>query len=141
MRLALDAQPGALWGAVAESALAQLRTPPVLPDAMMLTVGGTLSVGGMGETSYRLGAQVDHALELDVVTGAGEFVTCSHEQSGELFNMVLAGLGQCGLHSPSATWANTSTQIRRHPHVDLRRYGCLSLRSGLTSRQSMMFIC
>jgi len=94
---ALDAQPGALWGDVAKAALEQSRTPPVLPDAMMLTVGGTLSVGGMGETSYRLGAQVDHALELDVVTGTGEFVTCSHERSTELFHMVLAGLGQCAI--------------------------------------------
>jgi cytokinin dehydrogenase len=94
---ALDAQPGALWGDVAKAALEQSLTPPVLPDAMMLTVGGTLSVGGMGETSYRLGAQVDHALDLDVVTGTGEFVTCSHERNNELFHMVLAGLGQCGI--------------------------------------------
>jgi FAD/FMN-containing dehydrogenase len=94
---ALDAQPGALWGDVTKAALDHALTPPVLPDAMMLTVGGTLSVGGMGETSYRFGAQVDHTLELDVVTGAGEFVTCSPERSGELFRMVLAGLGQCGI--------------------------------------------
>ena len=64
---------------------------------MMLTVGGTLSVGGMGETSYRLGAQVDHVLELGIVTGAGEFVTCSAERNSELFRMVLAGVGQCGI--------------------------------------------
>src|SRR5262245_20587045 len=40
------AQPGALWGDVARITLARDRTPPVMPDAMMLTVGGTLSVGG-----------------------------------------------------------------------------------------------
>jgi FAD/FMN-containing dehydrogenase len=93
----LDAQPGALWGDVAKVALEQSLTPPVMPDAMMLTVGGTLSVGGMGETSYRFGAQVDHVVELDVVTGAGEFVSCSAERDSELFRMVLAGLGQCGI--------------------------------------------
>jgi FAD/FMN-containing dehydrogenase len=94
---ALDAQPGALWGDVAKASLAQGLTPPVMVDAMMLTVGGTLSVGGTGETSYRFGAQVDHVLELDVVTGAGELVTCSPERNDELFRMVLAGLGQCGI--------------------------------------------
>jgi cytokinin dehydrogenase len=93
----IDAQPGARWGEVANSTLAQGRIPPVMPDAMMLTVGGTLSVGGIGETSYRYGAQVDNVLELDVVTGAGELVTCSRERDDELFRMVLAGLGQCGL--------------------------------------------
>src|SRR5262245_16942631 len=64
---------------------------------MMLTVGGTLSVGGIGETSYRYGAQVDNVRELDVVTGAGELVTCSAERNDELFRMTLAGMGQCGL--------------------------------------------
>ena len=94
---ALDAQPGALWGDVATAALARDLTPPVMVDAMTLSVGGTLSAGGTGETSYRFGAQVDHVLELDVVTGAGEFVTCSPERNEELFRMTLAGMGQCAI--------------------------------------------
>ena len=40
-------------------------------DAMMLSVGGTFSVGGSGESGFRCGAQVDHVRALDVVTGAG----------------------------------------------------------------------
>ena len=65
----LDAQAGATWGDVAKATLAQGFTPPVMPDALMLSVGGILSVGGTGEMSYRSGAQVDHVVELDVVTG------------------------------------------------------------------------
>jgi cytokinin dehydrogenase len=94
---AIDAQCGAHWGDAAKASLARNLIPPVMVDAMMLTVGGTLSVGGTGETSYRYGAQVDNVLELDVVTGAGEFVTCSPERDSELFHMTLAGLGQCGI--------------------------------------------
>lgn len=92
-----DAQPGALWGEVAKTTLEHERIPAVMPDAMMLSVGGTLSVGGIGETSYRFGAQVDQVLELDVVTGVGDLVTCSAQREPELFAMTLAGLGQCGL--------------------------------------------
>jgi hypothetical protein len=66
-------------------------------DALMLSVGGTLSVGGIGETSYREGCQVDHVSELDVVTATGDHVTCSLERNDELFRMMLAGLGQCGI--------------------------------------------
>jgi FAD/FMN-containing dehydrogenase len=40
---------------------------------------------------------VDNVLELDVVTGGGRLVTCSPEREPELFNMVLAGLGQCAI--------------------------------------------
>jgi FAD/FMN-containing dehydrogenase len=93
----LDAEAGALWGDVAKAALARRRLPPVMPDAMMLSVGGTLSVGGMGETGFRCGAQVDHVLALDVVTGAGQLVTCSASHEAELFHMTLGGLGQCGI--------------------------------------------
>ena len=49
------------------------------------------------ETGYRFGTQVDSVIELDVVTGKGETVTCSAERNGELFAMMLAGLGQCGI--------------------------------------------
>jgi FAD/FMN-containing dehydrogenase len=94
---ALDAEPGVLWGDVAQAALSHGLTPPVMPDAMVLSVGGLLSVGGTGETSYRAGAVVDHVLELDVVTGAGELLICSPTQNQELFHMTLAGLGQCGI--------------------------------------------
>jgi cytokinin dehydrogenase len=93
----VDAQPGALWGDVAKVTFEKNLTAPVMPDAMMLTVGGTLSVGGIGETSYRYGAQVDNVVELDVVTGASELVTCSPERNSELFRMMLAGVGQCGI--------------------------------------------
>jgi FAD/FMN-containing dehydrogenase len=93
----LEVEAGALWGNVAKAGLARGRLPAVMPDAMMLSVGGTLSVGGIGETSFRHGAQVDHVLSLDVVTGAGELVTCSAGDRPELFHMTLAGLGQCGI--------------------------------------------
>lgn len=96
-RAAIDAQPGALWGEVAIATLANGLIPPVMVDAMMLSVGGTLSVGGIGETSYRFGAQVDNVLELDVVTGRGELLTCSPRRNSELFHMTLAGLGQCAI--------------------------------------------
>jgi cytokinin dehydrogenase len=93
----VDARAGALWGTVASTTLKRSLIPPIMPDAMMLSVGGTLCVGGTGETSCAAGAQVDHVLELEVVTGRGELVTCSPARNPELFHMVLAGLGQCGI--------------------------------------------
>ncbi len=93
----VDAGPGAFWGDVAKTTLAKNLTPPVFADTMTLTVGGTLSVGGLGNTSQHFGAQVDNATELDVVTGDGRLVTCSAQRESELFNMVIAGLGQCGI--------------------------------------------
>src|SRR5207249_4540648 len=94
----VEAQFGALWGDVATATLAKGLTPRVFPaTCMALTAGGTLSVGGLGNTSHLYGAQVDNVTELDVVTGDGRLITCSPTHESELFNMVLAGLGQCGI--------------------------------------------
>jgi FAD/FMN-containing dehydrogenase len=60
-------------------------------------VGGTLNAGGIGNMSPRYGALVDNVTDLDVVTGDGRLVTCSPEHESELFDMVLAGQGQCGV--------------------------------------------
>jgi FAD/FMN-containing dehydrogenase len=94
----VDVEPGAFWGDVATATLAKGLTPRVyLATCMAVTVGGTLSVGGIGNTSHHYGAQVDNVTELDVVTGDGRLVTCSPDRESELFNMVLGGLGQCGI--------------------------------------------
>lgn len=66
-------------------------------DYVHLSVGGTLSVGGIGGTSQHAGVQVDNAAELEVVTGCGERVRCSHEVHRDLFEGVFAGAGQCAI--------------------------------------------
>ncbi|MBV8030096.1 MAG: FAD-binding protein [Betaproteobacteria bacterium] len=93
----LDAQPGAIVAQLATTALGKNLIPPVLPDCRMLTLGGMLSAGLLGNTSQHHGALVDNVLELDVVTGDGRLVRCSAERDKELFEMVLGGMGQCGI--------------------------------------------
>jgi cytokinin dehydrogenase len=93
----VQVEAGARWSSVVTATLEQGLTPPVFTDYLELSVGGTLSVGGMGGQSPHYGAQVDNVLELEVVTGAGEQVVCSPAQSPDLFYAVLAGLGQCAV--------------------------------------------
>jgi cytokinin dehydrogenase len=94
-----DAQPGAFWSAVADATLPKGLTPRVFPGTCLelITVGGTLNAGGIGLTTPHHGALVDNVTDLDVVTGDGRLVTCSPEHESELFDMVLAGQGQCGV--------------------------------------------
>lgn len=88
---------GARWWEVLEVTLPQGLTPPVLTDYLELTVGGTLVVGGIGGTTHHYGTQTDSVVELQVVTGSGEVVTCSRERNRQLFDAMLGGLGQCGV--------------------------------------------
>ena len=104
---------GVRWHTLLEQTLALGLRPPVLTDYIGQTVGGTLSVGGIGGTMYRDGAQVDNVLELVVVTGEGEIVTCSERQQRRLFEAALAGQGQCAIIvRATIKLAPASTHIR-----------------------------
>ncbi|MFO0757889.1 MAG: FAD-binding protein [Byssovorax sp.] len=88
---------GARWRTVLDATLPAGLAPPTLTDYQELTVGGTLSVGGVGGEAHRAGAQVDNVLALDVVTGAGDLVTCSPTEEPDLFWACLGGLGQTAI--------------------------------------------
>lgn len=91
-RAVVDA--GVTWLDLVTQSVASGLTPPVLTGYLNLTVGGTLSVGGVS-SSNRGGAQVDRVRALQVVTGAGDIVWCSLSRKRALFEAALAGLGQC----------------------------------------------
>lgn len=88
---------GVRWVDLLEATVPLGKSPPTLTDSIDLSVGGTLSVGGIGGQAFRHGLQVDNILELQVVTGRGKVVTCSPTQRAALFQAVRAGLGQFAL--------------------------------------------
>ena len=88
---------GVVWRDLVLSALAHGLVPRVLTNNLNVTLGGTLSMAGLGVASFRYGTQADNAVELEVVTGTGEILTCSREQNQDLFDAVRCGLGQFGI--------------------------------------------
>ncbi|HZC50904.1 MAG TPA: FAD-binding protein, partial [Mycobacterium sp.] len=94
-RVVVDA--GATWRSVLDATLPRGLTPPVLTNYLDLSVGGTLSVGGIGGTTHRYGLQTDNVVELEVVTGDGRQLSCSANEHPDVFDAVRAGLGQFGI--------------------------------------------
>lgn len=94
---ALIAEAGALWSEVLAATLPRGLTPPVLTDYLELSVGGTLSAGGIGGATQHYGLQTDNVLELDVLTPDGRSHTCSAAREPELFDAVRAGGGRHGV--------------------------------------------
>ncbi|MFI5940858.1 FAD-binding protein [Streptomyces uncialis] len=96
-----EVDAGIHWMELAKAAYAHTPrlTPPVLTGYTGLTVGGTLSVGGVGGLvgGLHTGLQVDHVRELEVVTGTGDIERCSRDRKSDLFESVLGGLGQIGV--------------------------------------------
>jgi FAD/FMN-containing dehydrogenase len=70
-------------------------TPPVLTDYLELSVGGTLSAGGIGGATHRHGLQVDNVMELEVLTPDGQVRTCT--AGDDLFDLVRGGWGRHGI--------------------------------------------
>ena len=91
-----DIDAGATWKELTLAAAPLGFTPPVLTGYINLSIGGTLSVGGIS-AAFNAGAQVDHVQELEVVTGKGDLERCSRHHNRDLFEACLAGLGQCGI--------------------------------------------
>ena len=95
-RHSADVDAGVTWKTLVNASVPLGVTPPALTGYINLTLGGTLSVGGVSATNTQ-GAQVDNVLELEVVTGTGDVERCSPHCNSDLFDAVLAGLGQCGI--------------------------------------------
>jgi len=120
-----DVDAGVTWRSVLEASLVQGLTPPTLPDYLDLSVGGTLSVGGIGGACFRFGAQVDNVSQLELVTGQGRQVLCSPTREPRLFNAVLAGLGQCGVITRATVALRPAPTMTRLFHLfydDLSTY-------------------
>jgi hypothetical protein len=79
---------GATWREVLEATLPQGLTAPVLTDILDVTVGGTLSAGGIGGTSHIHGTQAGNVIELEVATPDGDIVRCSPSHNRRLFDAI-----------------------------------------------------
>lgn len=93
----VEAEGGATWRHVADEAFAHGLMPCGLTLVVDGTVAGTLSVGGVGGESFRIGPQVDNVIGLDVALPDGRIVRSTREENRDVFDSVRAGLGQCGI--------------------------------------------
>lgn len=84
------------WLAVERFLRKRGRSIPVLPDYLHLTLGGTLSVGGIGYRSPGFGAQIHNVLSLRLHTPDGDSFDCSRTGNSGLFFACLGGLGLYG---------------------------------------------
>lgn len=118
-------EAGVTWNELVAAAIPEGLTPPVLTDYLDLSVGGTLSNGGIGGATHQKGVQLDNVIELEVVTGEGKLVTCSRHHKRRLFEAVLGGLGQYGIITRATVKlepAHDSARIYRLFYADIDQY-------------------
>ena len=91
----LWASAGATWLAFTRAAATLGLRPYVAPDYFGITLGGSLSIGGVGGDSAFRGLCAHHVAELEVVNSDGDVLTVT--PTSNLFKSVLGGMGQFGI--------------------------------------------
>jgi cytokinin dehydrogenase len=95
--MTVDVEPGVVWRDLVHHLKRWNLVPPVLTNNLGVTVGGTLSMAGIGVASFKYGSQGDNVVEMDVVEGSGKVTICSPEKNDDLFWGTIAGLGTLGI--------------------------------------------
>ena len=91
----VSAEAGCRWRAVSAVLAATGERPAVLTDNLETTVGGTLAVGGFGETSHAEGLQIDTVEALSIMTLDGRLHAVG--PGDPLHAYSLGGRGQLGV--------------------------------------------
>lgn len=86
-----------MWEDLEKQLQAKGRSCAVLTENWATTVGGTLSVGGIGSRSVRNGRQIDTVQRLRLIKSNGEKIWCSLTENQDIFRFTLGGLGQLGV--------------------------------------------
>lgn len=104
---------GVVWRDLVTATLEKGMVPRVLTNNLGVQISGTVSMAGLGVASFRYGAQADNVDEVQVVTGAGEIVTCSRDHNRDLFDVVRSGLGQFGVITRAKVRLRTCKSVVR----------------------------
>jgi len=77
----VEAEGMTSYEALAAATLPHAAMPAVVPQLKTITLGGAIAGVGIEATSFRHGLVHETALELDVLTGQGEVVTCTPDNA------------------------------------------------------------
>ncbi len=94
-RLQVCVEGGATWLALMHALAPHGLRPVVLTDNLRMTVAGTLSVGGIGDTSLHHGLQAHSVLDITLITPTGDVLQLDAQDDRARY--VLCGRGQLGV--------------------------------------------
>lgn len=114
------AEPGVTFAEAVTATLPYGLAPAVVPELEGITLGGAIAGCSVESSSFRHGGFHDTCVEYELVTGAGEVLTCSREQEPFLFEMVHGSYGTLGVLSrvsfrlvPATSYVRV--EYERHP--------------------------
>ncbi len=74
------------YEALVDATLPSGQMPLVVPQLKTITLGGAVTGLGIESSSFRNGTPHESVLEMDILTGDGQVLTCSRTQNADLFH-------------------------------------------------------
>jgi FAD/FMN-containing dehydrogenase len=93
----LECQSGITLDQVLEVIVGKGWFLPVTPGTKFITVGGAVASDVHGKNHHVDGCFSHHVLEMDVLVGTGETITCSPNSHTDLFEATCGGMGLTGV--------------------------------------------
>jgi len=93
----LECQSGITLDQVLEVIVRKGWFLPVTPGTKFITVGGAIASDVHGKNHHVDGCFSHHVFEMDVLTGTGQTITCSHRHYTDLFEATCGGMGLTGV--------------------------------------------
>lgn len=91
-----DVQGMCTYEDVVDATLPYGLVPTVVPQLKTITLGGAVTGMGVESSSFRAGLPHEAVLEMDVLTGTGEVVTCSPDKNVDLYRGFPNSYGSLG---------------------------------------------
>ncbi|MDX6215858.1 MAG: hypothetical protein QOG99_1442, partial [Frankiales bacterium] len=103
------------------------QMPLVVPQLKTITLGGAVTGLGIESSSFRNGVPHESVVEMDVLTGSGDVVTCSREHNADLFYGFANSYGTLGY----ALRLRIELE-RTRPYVHLTHVRCASVAEAVS---------
>ena len=117
----VDAEGLVTYEALVAATLPHGVMPAVVPELKTITLGGAAAGVGIEASSFRHGLVHETLLEIDVLTGTGEIVTCARDNAhADLFYGFPNSYGTLGY---ALRLRARTTPTRPFVHITRRRYG------------------
>jgi len=125
----VEAEGMTTYEALVAATLARGMLPAVVPQLKTITLGGAAAGVGIEASSFRFGLVHDTLVEIDVLTGRGDVLTCRPDnEHADLFHGFPNSYGTLGY-----ALRLTARAIRAQPYVELAHRRFASLDEMLTA--------
>ncbi|MBX2963566.1 MAG: FAD-binding oxidoreductase [Cyclobacteriaceae bacterium] len=117
----LTCQSGVLLSEILEVFVPKGWFLPVTPGTKYITVGGAVASDVHGKNHHVDGSFSQHVIELELMTGQGELITCSRDTHPDIFWATCGGMGLTGaILAVTFRLKKIATSFIRYHHIKAR---------------------